>query len=55
MYDKGLPKGNKRQISLTIAPELLRQVDECAERAGIGRAAFISMAVFKAVKEATKE
>ncbi|EBU5388151.1 CopG family transcriptional regulator [Citrobacter freundii] len=50
-YEKGLPKGKKRQISLTIAPELLRKVDERAERAGIGRAAFISMAIFKALEE----
>lgn len=29
-YDKGIRKGNKRQISLTIAPDLLRKVDEAA-------------------------
>jgi len=50
-YDKGLPKGNKRQISLTIAPELLRRVDERAEKMGTGRAAFIAMAIFKALEE----
>lgn len=50
-YDKGVPKGRKRQISLTIAPELLRQVDEQAKKVGIGRAAFISMAIFKALDE----
>lgn len=49
-YEKGLPKGNKRQISLTIAPELLRQVDERAEKMGTGRAAFISMAIYKALE-----
>lgn len=49
-YDKGLPKGRKRQISLTIAPELLRKVDERAEAAGIGRAAFISMAIYRALE-----
>lgn len=50
-YDKGLPKGHKRQISLTIAPDLLRRVDERAESMGTGRAAFISMAIFKALEE----
>lgn len=50
-YDKGLPKGHKRQISLTIAPDLLRRVDERAEAMGTGRAAFISMAIFKALEE----
>lgn len=50
-YEKGLPKGKKRQISLTIAPDLLRQVDERAAKAGIGRAAFISMAIYKALEE----
>ncbi len=50
-YEKGLPKGRKRQISLTIAPELLRKVDEQAEAAGIGRAAFISMAIHRALKQ----
>lgn len=49
-YEKGIPKGNKRQISLTIAPDLLRQVDEQAKRAGIGRAAFISMAIYRALE-----
>ena len=51
IYDKGVPKGHKRQISLTIAPEMLRQVDERAKHAGIGRAAFISMAIRKALDE----
>jgi len=49
-YDKGIPKGRKRQISLTISPDLLRQVDERAKKAGIGRAAFISMAIYKALE-----
>ena len=50
-YDKGVPKGHKRQISLTIAPEMLRQVDERAKHAGVGRAAFISMAIRKALDQ----
>ncbi|MGR7184987.1 ribbon-helix-helix domain-containing protein [Klebsiella aerogenes] len=50
-YEKGLPKGHKRQISITIAPELLRKVDERANAMGTGRSAFISMAIFKALSE----
>lgn len=51
VYDKGLPKGNKRQISITIAPDLLRRLDEKAEAMGTGRSAFISMAIFRALED----
>ena len=40
--DKGLPKGKMRQIAVTIAPVLLRRVDETAARTGQARAAIIS-------------
>ncbi|WP_419592993.1 hypothetical protein [Thiolapillus sp.] len=36
---------------MTIAGDLLRQVDEQAEAMGTGRSAFISMALYKALKE----
>lgn len=49
-YEKGIPKGNKRQISLTIAPELLRKVDEVAKRTGQGRAGIINMAIYRALE-----
>ncbi|WP_050454365.1 hypothetical protein [Candidatus Burkholderia verschuerenii] len=49
-YDKGVPKGNKRQISLTIAPDLLRRVDDVAKRTGQGRAGIISMAIYRALE-----
>lgn len=49
-YNKGIPKGNKRQISLTIAPELLRKVDEVAKRTGQARAAVINMALYRALE-----
>ena len=49
-YDRGVKKGNKRQISLTIAPDLLRRVDEVAERTGQGRAAIINRAIFRALE-----
>lgn len=50
VYEKGIPKGNKRQITLTIAPELLRKVDEVAHRTGQARAAIINMAVYHALE-----
>ena len=49
-YEKGIKKGNKRQISLTIAPDLLRRVDELARRTGQGRAAVINLAIWAAVE-----
>lgn len=49
-YEKGIAKGNKRQISLTISPELLRKVDEVAQRTGQARAAVINMAIFRALE-----
>ena len=50
IYNKGIAKGNKRQITLTIAPELLRKVDEVAKRTGQARAAVINMAIFRALE-----
>lgn len=49
-YEKGMKKGNKRQISLTIAPDLLRRVDEVAKRTGQARAAVINMAIYRAME-----
>jgi len=49
-YDKGIAKGHKRQISLTIAPEILRRVDEIAKRTGQARAAVINMAIYRAIE-----
>jgi hypothetical protein len=50
VYEKGIAKGNKRQITLTISPELLRKVDEVAARTGQARAAIINMAIFNALE-----
>ena len=49
-YNKGIRKGNKRQISLTIAPDLLRKVDEAAKKTGQGRASIINMAIYRALE-----
>lgn len=47
---RGVKKGNKQQISLTIAPALLVKVDELAAELGQSRAAIINMAIYRAVE-----
>jgi hypothetical protein len=48
--EKGVPMGNKRQITLTISPDLLRRVDEVATKTGQARAALINMAIYRALE-----
>jgi hypothetical protein len=50
VYEKGVARGNKRQISLTISSDLLRKVDQIAKRTGQARAAVINMAVYRAIE-----
>ena len=47
---KGVMLGNKRQITLTISPELLARVDELAAQIGQSRAATINLAIRQAVE-----
>lgn len=47
---KGVMLGNKRQITLTISPELLARVDELAGQIGQSRAAVINLAIRQAVE-----
>ena len=47
---KGVMRGNKRQISLTLSPGMLPQIDQAADDLGISRAAWISMTIAKALK-----
>lgn len=47
---KGVKKGNKQQISLTIAPMLLAKIDDMAAELGQSRAAVINMAIYRAVE-----
>lgn len=47
---KGVKKGNKQQISLTITPDLLEKVDVLARKMGQSRAAVINMAIYQAVE-----
>lgn len=47
---KGIKKGNKKQISLTITPVLLDKVDELAAKLGQSRASVINMAIYRMVE-----
>lgn len=47
---RGVKKGNRQQISLTIAPALLMKLDSMAEAQGLTRSAAISMAIHRAVE-----
>jgi hypothetical protein len=47
---KGVMKGNRRQISLTIAPALLTKIDNLADELCQSRAAVINMAIYRAVE-----
>lgn len=47
---RGVRKGKRQQISLTIAPELLAKVDTLAARLGQSRAAVINMAIYRAIE-----
>ena len=47
---KGVRKGHKVQISLTIAPQLLERVDALAAEIGQSRAALINLAIHRAVE-----
>jgi hypothetical protein len=46
---KGVWRGKKEQITLTIAPDMLTRVDTLAQRMGQSRAAVINMAIFRLV------
>lgn len=47
---KGVMLGHKRQITLTISPELLARVDALAGQIGQSRAAVINLAIRQAVE-----
>ena len=44
---KGVIRGKKEQITLTISPELLAKVDALASRMGQSRAALINRAIYE--------
>lgn len=43
----GVMKGHKRQISLTITPDLLDKIDQLADKTGQSRAAVINLAIYR--------
>ena len=47
---RGVKKGNRQQISLTIAPALLMKLDRLAESQGLTRSAATSMAIHRAIE-----
>jgi hypothetical protein len=50
---KGVIRGRKEQITLTIVPELLVKLDSLAARMGQSRAALINRAIFELVERTT--
>ena len=44
---KGVIRGRKEQITLTIAPGLLAKIDDIASRMGQSRAALINRAIYE--------
>jgi hypothetical protein len=50
---KGVIRGRKEQITLTIAPELLAKVDALAGRMGQSRAALINRAIYELAERVT--
>jgi Ribbon-helix-helix protein, copG family len=47
---KGVRRGKREQITLTLAPELLEKVDALAKRMGQSRAATINLAIFRLIE-----
>jgi len=47
---RGVRKGNRQQITLTITPTLLERVDQLAAELGQSRAAVINLAIHRAVE-----
>ena len=48
---KGVIRGKKEQITLTIAPDLLAKVDAIASRMGQSRAALINLAIYRLTEQ----
>jgi hypothetical protein len=48
---KGVMKGRKRQISLTIRPSLLAKVDAISMETGFSRASIINLAIKRSIEQ----
>ncbi len=46
---RGVMRGRKQQITLTLPPTLLPEIDQAAEALGISRAAWITMTISRAL------
>jgi hypothetical protein len=51
-HRKGVIRGRKEQITLTITPDLLAKVDEMASKMGQSRAALINRAIYELAERA---
>lgn len=51
---KGVRRGKKEQITLTLSPELREKVDGLAKHMGQSRAAVINLAIFRLIEAETK-
>lgn len=51
---KGVKKGKREQISLTIPPSLLARLDAVADRLALSRAGMINLAIVRAVEQEEK-
>jgi hypothetical protein len=49
---KGVIRGRRQQITLTITPDLLAKVDELASKMGQSRAALINRAIYELAERA---
>jgi Ribbon-helix-helix protein, copG family len=47
---KGVKRGRKEQITLTITPDLLAKLDALAGRTGQSRAALINLGIYRVVE-----
>ena len=47
---RGIRKGRKEQVTITIAPAILDRVDERASRMGLSRAAWINTCIFQGLE-----
>ncbi|HMY01137.1 MAG TPA: hypothetical protein PKL69_12605 [Agitococcus sp.] len=51
---KGVKKGKREQISLTIPPALLDRLDAVANRLALSRAGMINLAIVRAIEQEEK-
>ena len=51
MVEQEKKEKKKIQITLTISPAILEEADKKAQKMGITRAAFLGLAIYKAIQE----